>query len=112
MRNSFPDAEVLTAISWDKNGVYYNMDRRHFPNVKRINYLCGSPGEYCVLFRFWDKPDREFVWGLPAMHHRFFLDLKPECKRPINRKFETILYDRYLNDAYLKSQAEHVRQYR
>ena len=48
----FPNAQTLTVYWWDKNGVYYNLDRHHFPNVERINYIGGSTGEACVLFRF------------------------------------------------------------
>jgi hypothetical protein len=78
IRAQFPNAEVLTAVSWDKNGVYYNMNRKTFPNVKRINYLCGSPGGYTVLGRFFDGCP-EFKWGLYGYPHRFFRDLTPEC---------------------------------
>ena len=102
----FPNAQTLTVYCWDKNGVYYNLNRHHFPNVERINYIGGSPGEASVLFRF--TPQRSWVanatpikdglrflpeegspvspifkWRLPESastgirHHRFF-DWVPE----------------------------------
>ena len=74
----FPNAKILTAVLWDKNGVYYNMNRDCFPNVKRINYLCGSPGGYSVLFRFFNGYP-EFKWGVHGYPHRFFRDLREDC---------------------------------
>jgi len=79
----FPNARTLTVYWWDKNGVYYNLDRHHFPNVERINYISGSPGDACVPFRFISPEGPTFKWRLPTSastgmrHHRFF-DFVPE----------------------------------
>jgi hypothetical protein len=110
IRAQFPKADTLTAVGWDKNGVYYNMTRANFPNVKRINYLCGSPGGHAVLFRFFEGcPD--FKWGIYGYPHRFFRDLKPECIDQMTaleaNMYEVIasnetyrnLWRTYLNDA-------------
>lgn len=91
IRAQFPNAEVLTAVAWDKNGVYYNMNRNTFPNVKRINYMCGSSGGYAVLFRFFDGCP-EFKWGLYGYPHRFFRDLKPEFIAKLTA-WEAKMYD-------------------
>jgi len=76
----FPSAHALTVYYWDKNGVYYNLDRHHFPNVKRINYISGSPGEAIVVSRFLDISG--FVWALPKSprHHRFFDFVDPKYR--------------------------------
>lgn len=102
----FPNAQTLTVYWWDKNGVYYNLNRHHFPNVERINYIGGSPGEACVLFRFIPQKRSEepkfdqtmtghkedslarpiFKWRLPTSastgmrHHRFFDSVPEEYK--------------------------------
>ena len=85
----FPNAQTLTVYWWDKNGVYYNLNRHHFPNVERINYIGGSTGEACVLFRFIPQKGSEkptFKWRLPTSassgmrHHRFFDSVPEEYK--------------------------------
>ena len=77
----FPYAKRLTAIDWDKNGVFYNMSRKHFPNVEQIDYLCGSPGSCHVLFRFFCNKNGipvQFIWAIPSKYHRFFNDVPKE----------------------------------
>jgi hypothetical protein len=90
----FPNAQTLTVYCWDKNGVYYNLNRHHFPNVERINYISNSPGEACVLFRFLPMEGTEkptFKWRLPESastgirHHRFFDWVPEEYKEFIPR---------------------------
>lgn len=73
---TFPKAKRLTAIDWDKNTLCYNMNRTHFPNVERIDYLCDSPGSYRVLLHFFEgKNGADFKWAIPKKHHRFFNDI-------------------------------------
>ncbi|NDE16706.1 hypothetical protein EBZ80_17415 [bacterium] len=77
----FPAARVVSIVGWDKNAVVYNLDRSRFPAVERLNFLSSHPGGYQVLFRFFDKETevgRQFRWGLPREHHRWFRDLRPE----------------------------------
>jgi len=92
----FPLAQTLTVYYWDKNGVYYNLNRHHFPNVERINYISSSPGEACVPFRFisYEKDSLArpiFKWRLPESastgmrHHRFFDSVPEEYKEFIPR---------------------------
>lgn len=73
----FPAARVVSVVGWDANAVFYNLDRGRFPAVERVNFLSAHPGGYQVLFRFFDE-GREFRWGLPREHHRWFRDLRPE----------------------------------
>jgi hypothetical protein len=77
----FPAARVVSVVGWDANAVFYNLDRSRFPAVERVNFLSYHPGGYQVLFRFFDKETevgRQFRWGLPREHHRWFRDLRPE----------------------------------
>jgi hypothetical protein len=76
----FPNATHLTIVGWDKNGVFYNLNKTRFPNVKRINYLCGSPASPKILHQFTNDP--QFIWGLRRTHHRFFDDIK-SCQKII-----------------------------
>jgi hypothetical protein len=115
IRTQFPNAKVLTAVWWNKNGVYYNMNRDKFPNVTRINYLCGSPGGFAVLGRFFDGCP-ELKRGLYGYPHRFFHDLKSECIDQITaweaKMYEEIasnelyraMWRKYLNDVSEKKQ--------
>lgn len=76
----FPAARVVSVVGWDKNAVFYNLDRTRFPSVERVNFLSAHPCEYRVLFRFFDEETeagRQFRWGLPREHHRWFRDLRP-----------------------------------
>jgi hypothetical protein len=99
IRAQFPHIKILTAVSWDKNGVYYNMNRNRFPNVKRINYLCGSPGGYAVLFRFFEGCP-EFKWGVHGYPHRFFRDLKADCLEQLTEWEEKLYREIASNETY------------
>jgi len=50
-RAIFPQADTLILDSWNKNGVYYNLDKITFPSLKNIVLLC-HPCEYSVPKRF------------------------------------------------------------
>ena len=51
---SFPHIETLIAKNWDKNAVYYNINKHVFPNMKNIVLLWSSPCDYNIPWRFKD----------------------------------------------------------
>ncbi len=83
----WPTVRHLAVVDWNKNAVFYNLDRLRFPDVEHIYFLSAHPCEYSVLFRF--LPATEFRWMLPrAGHHRWFRDLEPQHLGYIGQSME------------------------
>ncbi len=83
----WPAVRELAVVGWDKNAVFYNLDRQRFPDVERIYFLSSHPCSYQVLFRFF--PAADFRWMLPRSgHHRWFYDLKPQYLGYIGQSME------------------------
>ena len=57
--------QIVIVDNWDKNGVYYNLDKVHFPNAKII-VMNSHPCEYSTLTR---SPDWKWV---ALYNHRWF----------------------------------------
>jgi len=80
----FPKAKKLIALNWEKNSVFYNLNKEHFPNVKEVVFLCAHPFEFSLLSTF-DK------WTVDKENHHIWFD-------EINQKnvsFESGLYRYY-----------------
>lgn len=63
----FPNADSLTLINCNSNGVHKILDPRYFPNLNTINYLSMSTGNYAFHHRFspstkWVFPDKNYEY--------------------------------------------------
>ena len=62
---TFPNAKKLIVLNWEKNSIYYNLNKRIFPNVKEVVFLSEHPFEFPLLYIFdkWtvDK-DKHHIW--------------------------------------------------
>ncbi len=102
----FPNATEITIVGWDKNGIFYNLNKDRFPNVKRINYLCGSPASLNVLHRFTN--DKNFIYGLKPTHHRYFDDIGKNNKVIMERKDYEEQEKLANNEIYIKLWNEYI----
>jgi hypothetical protein len=47
----FKEAETIIVYSWDKNAIFYNLDKQNFPKAKNI-FMFSHPCEHSVPLRF------------------------------------------------------------
>lgn len=60
------ESEVIILSQWNKNGVYYNFERRLFPNVETIIMHNSHPCDYDVPYRF-----RNQLWYINGFNRYF-----------------------------------------
>ena len=71
--------EIIIVDCWDKNAVYYLLDKAHFPNAKVI-IMNSHPCEYSTLTRSnrWN-----WLW-ICLNNHRWYRDFSENCVKVLN----------------------------
>jgi hypothetical protein len=65
---SFPRAQTLTLINCHRVGVYNIFTPFAFPNLERVQYISGHPGDYNIDRRFGDY----LQWEVPHLRYAYY----------------------------------------
>jgi hypothetical protein len=64
----FPNAQNLTLINCNRNGILNIFTPQVFPNLSSVNYLSADPGDFKIYERFNDK----IKWVFPNKNYEFY----------------------------------------
>lgn len=110
----FPTAKTLVVYFWNKNGVYYNLNSQHFPNVKHLYFISSSTGTanlYANFYHGGEKIKIYLPWNfVPSGMYGFHTDCERVSKETIAMFLATVPYDfsqefiRFLEEKRAESQ--------
>lgn len=86
----FPNAHIIVPYNWDKNAIWFNLNRNKFPNAKYIHYL-SKPPSISLEGRF----DKDVRWVFPNIPPPIFNFTHSYLTSYVNKNLLNVYEDMY-----------------